>query len=385
MARKFLYLVAFLVVLAIAALFALRYWADDLTKLTFVPQGEFVQQDPLASNAYDDPAMWFSRPGMGVSDPARWQPAYAADEAATPAPSPTPTASEAPMPAFAVFFVHPTSYLEKEQWNASLGDRQSQDRARLFLRGMASPFNQASEIWAPRYRQAAFGAFLTDEPEADQAIEAAYQDVKQAFAFFVDSVDAETPIVLAGHSQGAIHVLRLLREEVVGTPLEARVAMAYPIGWPISIAHDLPKLGLPACATPDQAHCVVAWSSFAEPADPGIFMTRYKALPGFDGLPRGDDPILCVNPLTGTMNGTAPASADAGTLKPSADLASGELIRGAVPARCDSRGLLLIGSPPDMGTGVLPGNNYHLYDIPLFWRNLQLDVGRRMRAWAAAR
>jgi hypothetical protein len=386
MARKFLYLVATLIVLAIAALFALRYWADDLTSIAFVPHGEFVEQSALADNAYHDPAMWFSRPGMGISDPARWQPAYAPDEtAATPSPSPTPSASDAAVPPFAVFFVHPTSYLETAptaQWNAPLDDEASQNRARLFLRGMASPFNAASEIWAPRYRQAAFGAFVTDDPDADPAIEAAYRDVKQAFDYFADSVDAKTPIVLVGHSQGAAHILRLLREEVIGTPLESRLAMVYAIGWPISIAHDLPALGIPACATPDQAHCVVAYSSFAEPADPGIFMTRYQTTPGFDGQPRGSDPVLCVNPLTGTTNGTAPASANTGTLKPNDDFSTGELIRAAVPARCDARGLLLIGDPPTLGTGVLPGNNYHLYDIPLFWRNLQLDVARRMRAWA---
>jgi hypothetical protein len=393
MARKFLYLVAFAIVLVIGAMFALRYWADDLTAIAFVPQGEFVEQDALAANAYHDPAMWFSRPGLGVSDPARWQPAYAADQAgSTPSPSPSPSASpsagpagDQPVPAFAVFFVHPTSYLERAQWNAPLDDEQSQNRARLFLRGMASPFNQAAEIWAPRYRQAAFGAFLTDEPQADQAIDAAYRDVQQAFAYFVDSIGPDMPIVLAGHSQGAVHVLRLLHDEIAGTPIEQRVAMVYAVGWPLSIAHDLPALPLPACATPDQAHCIAGWSSFAEPADPGIFMTRYKASPGFDGQPRGDGPILCFNPLTGTLNGIAPASANLGTLVPSADLSTGELVRGTVPARCDERGLLLIGDSPAMGPGVLPGNNYHVYDIPLFWRNLQLDVGRRMRAWAAVR
>jgi hypothetical protein len=391
MARKFLYLVVIVIVLVIGAMFALRYWADDLTAIAFVPQGEFVEQDALAANAYHDPAMWFSRPGLGVSDPARWQPAYAVEAEGTTSPSPSspppaaPSAGDPPVPAFAVFFVHPTSYLERAQWNAPLDDEQSQNRARLFLRGMASPFNQAAEIWAPRYRQAAFGAFLTHEPQADQAIDAAYHDVEQAFAYFVDSIGPNMPIVLAGHSQGAAHVLQLLHDKIAGTPIEARVAMVYAVGWPLSIAHDLPALPLPACATPDQTHCIAGWSSFAEPADPGIFMTRYEASPGFDGQPRGNDPIMCFNPLTGTINGTAPASENLGTLKPSADLGTGELIRGVVPARCDAQGLLLIGNAPDMGPGVLPGNNYHVYDIPLFWRNLQLDVGRRMRAWAAAR
>jgi hypothetical protein len=35
-----------------------------------------------------------------------------------------------------------------------------------------------------------------------------------------------------------------------------------------------------------------------------------------------------------------------------------------------------------MGPYVLPGNNYHVYDIPLFWENLRQDVARRMRTWA---
>jgi hypothetical protein len=92
---------------------------------------------------------------------------------------------------------------------------------------------------------------------------------------------------------------------------------------------------------------------------------------------------LCINPLTGTMNGTAPASANLGTLVPNADLSNGKLVPGAVSARCGSRGLLLIGDPPHLGPYVLPGNNYHVYDIPLFWENLRQDVARRMRIWAA--
>ena len=65
-----------------------------------------------------------------------------------------------------------------------------------------------------------------------------------------------------------------------------------------------------------------------------------------------------------------------------------ELLDPQGPAACafdlwGERGLLLIGNSPDLGPYVLPGNNYHVYDIPLFWENLRLDVARRMRTWAA--
>ena len=371
MVRRFLYSVTVLLVLIIAAAFALRLWGDELAQTAFVPSEQFVEQDPLAQNAYRDTAMWLSHPRFTErTDPARWRPEGAL------APDPD-------VPEFAVFFVHPTSYLERTHWNAPLDDAQSRIRARTFLRGLASAFGGAREIWAPRYRQATFGAFLTDEPEAAQAIDAAYRDVAQAFDYFLAQVDEDTPIVLAGHSQGARHVLELLRERIAGTPLQGRIAMVYAIGWPVSIEHDMPVLGLPPCITEVQAGCIMSWSSFAEPAHPREWLEHYRNSPGFDGQPRGDSKILCVNPISGLYQGAAPASANLGTLKPNDDLTSGELIPGAVSARCDPHGLLLIGEPVDLGPYVLPGNNYHVYDIPLFWRNVQQDVMQRVAAWAS--
>jgi len=380
MARKFLYLVAIAVILVIAGLFVLRIWSNELTRFAFVPRSVFEQQQPLDDNAYNDPAMWFSRPGLGTGDPARWQPAMAEqDRAGLPTPSdPAP----APPPAFAVFYIHPTSYLATSHWNAPLDDVESQDRAHNLIHLTASPFNAAREIWVPRYRQAAFGAFLTDTPDGDKALDAAYADVEQAFAFFLSSIDRDTPIVLAGHSQGALHLLRLLREHVKGTPEAGRIAAAYAVGWPVSLSHDLPELGLQPCAQPDQSGCIASWMSFAEPADPGLALAKFSETSGFDGKPRGEEAILCFNPLTGTTGGTADAGLNRGTLVPDLLMKSGTLRPAMVPARCDSRGLLLIGQPPEMGNLVFPGNNYHVYDIPLFWENLRLDTIRRVNAWA---
>ena len=89
------------------------------------------------------------------------------------------------------------------------------------------------------------------------------------------------------------------------------------------------------------------------------------------------------NPLTGLVGGTAPASANLGTLVPEDSMEKGELRPGLVPARCDARGLLMIGPPPEMGSYVLPGNNYHVYDLPLFWANTKADVIARADAWKA--
>jgi len=368
MARAFLYVIAILIALFIVGLVALRFWADDLQSMAFAPRAEFTPQPALSASVYDDPAMWISRPGKDKEDPARWLPTDFSGE-------------DAQGLNAAVFFVHPTSYLSPAQWNAPLDDTDSRNRADLFVRGMASPFNRVEQLWAPRYRQAAFGAFLSHKPEAMAALDIAYGDVLQAFDHFVEQVDPSASIVIAGHSQGALLAMRLLKDRVANRPLARRVAAAYVIGWPVSLAHDLPQMGLPACATPEQSGCVVSWASYAEPAEPPEFDPKIPAAIALDGGPRMDAPPLCSNPLTGTPGSAASADANHGTLVPNDDLSEGKLVKSMVPARCADNGLLLIGPPPELGPYVLPGNNYHVYDIPLFWMNLREDFTRRVLAW----
>ena len=368
-ARWFLYTVAALIVLAIAGAFAYRFYGAELLRLWLVPRQAFTAQPGLERSAYVDPKMWFARPGV-ANDPSRWTP---------------PGVTASGKGRAAIFYIHPTSYIGGDRWNAALGDEETNWRARVFLRGQASAFAAAGEVWAPRYRQATFGAFLTTAPDAQKALDLAYRDVAMAFDAFLAQVEPGRPLILAGHSQGALHLARLLRERVAGQRLARRVVAAYVVGWPLSVSADVPALGLPACTRADQAGCLLSWASFAEPADPGMIVDTYDASTGFTGVSRRGTPILCTNPLTGGATPAAPATANLGTLKPSTDLTTATLVPAAVPARCDAkdggRGFLLIGDPPELGNYVLPGNNYHVYDYSLFWANVRVDAVRRLGAW----
>jgi hypothetical protein len=364
-ARVFLYIVAALIVLAIAGAFAYRIFGAELLRMWLVPRQAFTAQPVLQRSAYADPEMWFARPGL-ANDPSRWVP---------------PGSAAAGKGRAAVFFIHPTSYIGGDGWNAALTDEETNWRARIFLRGQASAFAAAGEVWAPRYRQATFGAFLTTAPDAQKALDLAFRDVAMAFDAFLAQVEPGRPLILAGHSQGALHLARLLRERVAGQRLARRVVAAYVVGWPLSVSADVPALGLPACTGADQAGCILSWASFAEPADPGMVVDIYDASTGFTGALRRGTPILCTNPLTGGGAPVAPARANLGTLKPSADLTTATLVPAAVPARCAERGFLLIGDPPELGNFVLPGNNYHVYDYSLFWANIRADAVRRLAAW----
>ncbi|URW76255.1 DUF3089 domain-containing protein [Sphingomonas donggukensis] len=363
MARKFLYVVAGLIVLAIAAAFAYRLFGIDLMRRYMTPSVAFEAKPALRGDAYAARRMWLARPDIANS-PALW----------------VPEGQQAADGGGAVFFIHPTSYLASDHWNAPLDDREANDRAALFLRGQASAFNAAGQVWAPRYRQAAFGAFLTTRKDAEQALALAYRDVAAAFDTFL-AANPDRPIILAGHSQGGLHLTRLLRERVAGTPLAKRIVAAYVIGWPVSRDTDLAALGLPECTRADQTGCLLSWQSFAEPADASLILDTFDATTGFDGRSRKGTAMVCTNPLTGTANGSAPASANLGTLFPSNDLTSAMLEAGRVPARCDGRGLLMIGEGPDVGSYVLPGNNYHVYDVSLFWGNVRADAARRLAAF----
>jgi Protein of unknown function (DUF3089) len=368
MARKFLYIVACIIMLVIAGGFVMRIYEKELTELAFVPDTKFEEQKALATNIYDDPKMWFAR-GRGTNTLVGWQPQGAPK-------------LESQGPA-AVFFIHPTSFLDKTHWNAPLDDKVSQDRARLFLQGLASPFTASGEIWAPRYRQAAIGAFLTTKPEGQMALDAAYQDVLLAFDDFIAKVQKDRPIILAGHSQGALHLTHLLKDRIAGKPIAKRIVAAYAVGWPVSVDTDLPEMGLPACASPDQTGCLMSWQSFAEPAEYDRILQVYDGTTGFNGTSRANTALLCTNPLNGGAAPEADMKANLGTLKPSDDMKSGELVPEAVPARCDERGFLLIGDPPELGPYVLPGNNYHVYDFPLFWANVRADALWRIEKYLA--
>jgi len=238
--------------------------------------------------------------------------------------------------------------------------------------------------WAPRYRSATLGAFLTDRPDANLALDLAYGDVQRAFDAFVAQIPASRPIILAGHSQGTIHLMRLMKERIAGTPLANRIVAAYLVGWPISIEADIPALGLPACSAPGQTRCILSWQSFAEPAEPKQIRELFEKSPGLTGRPRAGTAMLCVNPLTGAPATAALPAANLGSLVPRDDFLGMDVAPGVVPARCDRSGLLLIGAPPKgFDRFVMPGNNYHVFDYALFWGSIRADAEARATAFAA--
>ncbi|MDQ3245573.1 MAG: DUF3089 domain-containing protein [Pseudomonadota bacterium] len=364
-ARRFLLIILILTLLVVAAAFAIFQFGERVLIEQATPQGQFQAPPRSSGPDYASAESWIARPGI-TDDPSAFLPGDAPQASIT-------------RPAHA-FFIHPTTYLQRDLWNAPLsGNADADFRSRLFVQSQASAFNGVAEVWAPRYRQAAFGAFLLDSEDARKALDVAYGDVERAFDHFLAAIPAGEPIILAGHSQGALHLSRLLVRH--GGKLKDRLIAAYVVGWPVSTRSDLPATGLPPCTAADQTGCVLSWLSFGEPSNPDMLIDSWKGTPGPSGIERSREDMLCVNPLTGTQNGSAPPSVNPGTLVPTADLTSATLTPGQVGARCENGVLLIDGAIPPLGPYVLPGNNYHVYDYALFWGAVRKDAERRTAAW----
>lgn len=180
-----------------------------------------------------------------------------------------------------VFYVHPTIYQKGELWNADLADTKLNRKVDKWpVRLQASVFNREARVYAPRYRQAIVKVFYEKSDDGQQALDLAYDDVKMAFEYFLEHHSKGRPFIIAGHSQGTYHTVRLLRELIDTTELRHRMVAAYVIGLTVNegmFEH------LRMCDQPDQTGCLISWMTYRE----GFF-------PEWDY----HRTTQCVNPLT---------------------------------------------------------------------------------------
>lgn len=360
--RTFLWIVAILTILVIIGAIVWRVAGNQLLQMAVSPSISFAESPQAPAPDYSRQESWVARPDI-ADNPALWTPAGI---------------RRAPHPAAAVFFISPTAFMQRGRWNAPLDDAATNERLDMFARGQASVFNGVGDIWIPRYRQATLGAFYKPGPDAAKALALAFGDVSRAFDAFLAAQPADRPIILAGHSQGSLHLLHLLKQRAGS--MGGRLVAVYAAGWPVAMPQDATTLGLTPCTDPAQAGCLLSWQSFAHDGDLEAALAEFAMVPDLGGKAIGTRPMLCTNPLTGGAAASAGADRNAGslfqdrTLKPH-----------VAGARCDARGLLLLDPVPTaIGDYVLPGGNFHAYDYNLFWSNLRADAESRLSAWGGA-
>lgn len=284
----------------------------------------------------------------------------------------------------AVFFVHPTTYLATSIENAPY-DATGETRRRLdenVLKFQASIFNFSTHLYAPRYRQASLAAIVRNDAAAYATAELAYQDVQRAFDAFLKA-EPDRPFILASHSQGSIHALRLLQQKIAGTPIQKRLIAAYLAG--VALPVTIEKQGLPLCHDKNQTGCLMAWNSVRSGHDDE--RRRQDAVIWLDGHYQAiaGQPLTCFNPLTASLDAAAPASANLGAVYSAGrNQALPAPIVGRIAAACEN-GLLGVDIPfalrRKFGDLLTLGGIYHDFDFDLFYVNVRQDALRRTDAW----
>ena len=294
-----------------------------------------------------------------------------------------------------VFYIHPTGYLGFDNWNATVGEEDRYDiPTRVMLAGQASAFNGCGRVYAPEYRQASILAFVQphiapQRTDAFEALDLAYADVARAFDYFIEHFSKDRLFIIASHSQGSTHALRLLAEKIDRTSLCSRLIAAYVIGYSMPVDYfDRVYERLKPCESPTQTGCIIAWDTIREGARiPALSIHRYPE--GWEYL-RGKK-IFCVNPLTWNSNEErAPAAAHAGALRANVVPAT---VR---PDRCEFKGISPHHTWAQCHEGRLwvEGQSdgafhdrfgiYHLYDFGLFWMNIRENARTRAEAYLRA-
>jgi Protein of unknown function (DUF3089) len=260
-----------------------------------------------------------------------------------------------------VFFIHPTSLTMQRgntHWNGDVNDaklNKKTDGGSILYQ--ASIFNAAGRIYAPRYRQAHIVSYFTsDKASAMKAFDVAYEDVRHAFEHYLKNWNNGRPIIIASHSQGTTHAIRLIKEFFDDKPLKNKLVVAYIVGMPVQ---KKAFLTITVCETPEQTGCFCGWRTFKEGGT-----TRF---------PMGDK-IAVVNPITWKTS----------TEKSDISLHKGGVLIGFQASSQNTlsaqihEGVLWINKPTFKGSFFFRTSNYHIGDYNLFYQNIRKDVERRV-------
>lgn len=263
-----------------------------------------------------------------------------------------------------VFFIHPTTYTQKDfiEWNADINDEKlnlKTDNSTILYQ--ATVFNKRGRIFAPRYRQAHINAFYTNQDSAKIYFDLAYNDIKNAFVYYLEHYNNGRPIIIASHSQGTKHAGRLLKEFFENKPLHKKLICAYIIGMPIPENYFS---AIPVCKDSSETGCFVGWRTYKKGYTPEfVKKEKFKS--------------VVVNPLTWKISDEEVSikKNKGGVLKN-----FNKIVPKVVDAKINDN--ILWSCKPDVfGKLFFTAKNFHIGDINLFYMNIRENIDVRIKSY----
>jgi len=229
-----------------------------------------VAQTPAAAptpNDYSDTKAWLCLPGRAKDACTVDQDAtvVAADGTLTPE-----TFTPDPKAKIDCFYVYPTVSLEP-MGNA---DMTAGPEEKAVITQQFARFSSVCRPYAPIYRQitlTALAALMSGKPIPANR-ELAYNDVRDAWNYYLAHYNHGRGVVLVGHSQGSGVLLQLIKNEIDGKPVQHRLVSAILMGTRLAvpaggiIGGDFKSI--PLCQAAGQTQCVITYASFRADAPP---------------------------------------------------------------------------------------------------------------------
>jgi len=329
--------------------------------------------------------------------------------------APASLASEAGVKEVDAFYVHPTTNLvtgDGDEHNSTLETEQSCPRIIKCLQHDASCFAGSTRVYAPYYRQATLRNYMAEGAAEIGAFQTAYEDVRAAFEVYLELHNrnpdgSRRPFILAGHSQGAQHVAKLLKEKFCGPQVEAQggdaavaaelrslLVCAYIVGYPVGPSYFAPEGGHSSTtAAPGPTEDTIRAATSATDHT-GVYLAWCTVGPGMTSTLAGGKLVshqlvpqelgVAHSPVTWALADGVAAGKEAH--RGAYDVEGGRLLKGLVTAKAAVTGCLLTVAEEEtaeLQTGVFasfPGD-YHRGDYSLFWADIRENMKARVRAY----
>lgn len=274
-----------------------------------------------------------------------------------------------------IFYIYPTLHgtpfpVKNDHWNANLADKSLNNWIdRVCVGGQASAFSAAGRVFAPRYREVhSFVYEAINKKSKEAAFDLAYQDVKAAFVYYLEHENNGRPIIIATHSQGTNHGLRLLKEFFDEKPLYKQLVAAYLIGMPVPKGYFKQ---LKPSQSPTETGVFCTWRTFRKGFKPEKSWVKIP-----DILYSPDSHVT--NPLTWRSDVVeyAPASLNLGGYllrKQYKNCADAQIYNGFLWAN-----LHVVGMPLWTGTQT---SSFHLMDYQFYYYNIRANAVERVEAF----
>jgi len=186
------------------------------------------------------------------------------------------------------FYVYPTVSDQQTQ-NTNLHIDPEERSIALY---QAARYSQYCRIYAPMYRQLTLKAIFDPNGITEKQRLIAYNSVLNAWNKYLEKFNDGRGVIFIGHSQGSFVLRELIANEVDSNPqLRQQMISAILLGGNVTV-QDGSDIGgdfqhIPACASQTQIHCVMAFSTYNEPAPSDSVFGR-TTVPG--------QHVLCTNP-----------------------------------------------------------------------------------------